>query len=176
MNIGENIKKLRKEKGLTQKRLSELSGVHEVQIARYENGKSKPSVEILKKICEALEQPYILFMDYESGKKELSKNFDKLNKIHDTIKKENDIFDIVNRINLLGHCLVESTSEDEEKELDFYFLFNKGNIPITTDELQEIQKEIDLYLEYLVQKFIKSKPLQNENEDYSQLVNQSRKD
>lgn len=57
MGIGENIKRIRKEKGYTQKRLGELSGVNESQIRRYELEKqnSNPKMETLQKIANALE-------------------------------------------------------------------------------------------------------------------------
>lgn len=57
MTVGENIRKLRKEKGLTQKQLGTLSGINEVQIRRYELGgkNSNPKIETLKKIASALD-------------------------------------------------------------------------------------------------------------------------
>lgn len=56
MTIGENIRKYRKEKGLTQKSLGELCGVNEAQIRRYELGgkNSNPKRETLLKIAKAL--------------------------------------------------------------------------------------------------------------------------
>lgn len=53
--IGEKIKKYRKEKGLTQKKLSELSNINEVQIRQYELGKANPKIETIEKIAKALE-------------------------------------------------------------------------------------------------------------------------
>lgn len=57
MTVGENIKRIRKEKGLTQKKLGELCGINEVQIRRYELGgkNSNPKIETLRKIADALE-------------------------------------------------------------------------------------------------------------------------
>lgn len=42
MNEGEKIRNLRKKKGLTQKKLGELSNINEVQIRQYELGKANP--------------------------------------------------------------------------------------------------------------------------------------
>ena len=56
----EKISKLaqvRKSKGLTQEKLSELSGIHRVLIARYESGNIKPSVDSLVKLAGALHVP-----------------------------------------------------------------------------------------------------------------------
>ena len=42
MAVGENIRKFRKEKGLTQKRLGQLCGIDEANIRKYELGKANP--------------------------------------------------------------------------------------------------------------------------------------
>lgn len=54
MTVGENIKRIRKEKGLTQKKLGELCGIAESNIRKYENGKQNPKIETIKKIATAL--------------------------------------------------------------------------------------------------------------------------
>lgn len=59
MTVGENIKRIRKEKGLTQKKLGELCGINEVQIRQYESGKANPKIETIDKIASALEVPII---------------------------------------------------------------------------------------------------------------------
>ena len=54
--IGEKIKELREEKGISQYRLAELTGINRSTINRYENGSiQKISFDNLIKICEALE-------------------------------------------------------------------------------------------------------------------------
>ena len=53
--IGEKIKKYRKEKGLTQKKLGELCGINEANIRKYELGKANPKIETIEKIANALE-------------------------------------------------------------------------------------------------------------------------
>ncbi len=55
MSIGDNIKQLRLEKGLTQKRLSELTGISEVMISQYERGIRTPKNKNLKKIAYILD-------------------------------------------------------------------------------------------------------------------------
>ncbi len=52
---GNNIRRARKAKGLTQKKLGELSGINEVQIRQYELGRANPKIETLEKIADALE-------------------------------------------------------------------------------------------------------------------------
>ncbi|MGN0708123.1 MAG: helix-turn-helix domain-containing protein [Faecalibacterium sp.] len=52
--IGEKIRLVRKERGLTQKELGERSGIAEPTIRRYELGKLNPKIETLMKIASAL--------------------------------------------------------------------------------------------------------------------------
>lgn len=54
LRIGDTIRKLRENKGWTQKKLAEESGVHEVQIRRYENNQAIPRDTQLSKIASAL--------------------------------------------------------------------------------------------------------------------------
>lgn len=54
LRIGDGIRILRKNKGWTQKKLAIESGIHEVQIRRYENNHSLPRDEQLQKLTSAL--------------------------------------------------------------------------------------------------------------------------
>lgn len=57
MNIGEKIKKCRKEAGLTQKQLAERIGRKEITIRKYESGEREPRMSVITSICEALNIP-----------------------------------------------------------------------------------------------------------------------
>ncbi|MCM1276643.1 MAG: helix-turn-helix domain-containing protein [Lachnospiraceae bacterium] len=63
MTIGEKIKYLRKQKGVTQTELAELTGIHQVSIAKYEKDKMIPQPEQLEKITEALNVSKNIFVD-----------------------------------------------------------------------------------------------------------------
>lgn len=56
MTVGENIKRIRKEKGLTQKKLGELCNppISESNIRKYENGKQNAKIETVDRIASAL--------------------------------------------------------------------------------------------------------------------------
>ena len=54
MYTGKKIKLIRTFRGLTQKELGEVCGIHEVAIRKYELGKNLPKPEQLRKIAEAL--------------------------------------------------------------------------------------------------------------------------
>ena len=61
MAIGENIRNIRKEKGLTQKQLGERCGIAEANIRKYELGGANPKLETINKIAKALDvEPYEL--------------------------------------------------------------------------------------------------------------------
>lgn len=54
MQIGYNIKRLRKAAGLTQKQLGEKLGISFQSVAQWETGKRIPKIETLRKIAAAL--------------------------------------------------------------------------------------------------------------------------
>lgn len=54
MDLGNNIKKYRKEAGLTQKDLAEILGVAIGTIQQYELGKRQPRLEMINRIARAL--------------------------------------------------------------------------------------------------------------------------
>lgn len=69
MSVGDNIKRIRIEKGLTQKQLGELCGMADSAIRRYENGGANPKYETLKKIADGLDVSVsILRDDYSAFK------------------------------------------------------------------------------------------------------------
>ena len=53
------LARLRKVKGVSQERLSKLSGVSRVTIARIETGKSSPNLKTLELLANALKVPVI---------------------------------------------------------------------------------------------------------------------
>lgn len=54
MNIGYNLRKIRKDKGLTQDKLSEITKISIASIQRYESGKRQPNIQTVNKFAEAL--------------------------------------------------------------------------------------------------------------------------
>jgi transcriptional regulator with XRE-family HTH domain len=55
MDIGQRIRKLRKEKDWTQKELGNRMGMDHRNVTKYETGAAKPSVKVLKRFAEAFE-------------------------------------------------------------------------------------------------------------------------
>jgi len=63
MNIGHKIAELRKQKNLSQVDFAKAVGVSREMIGRYERGEVMPSIEVAKKMADALE----VSLDYLAG-------------------------------------------------------------------------------------------------------------
>ena len=63
MTIGKRIKELRKNNKITQKQLSELTGIAEITIRQYEADKYIPKIGNLQKISTALHIPLAEFLN-----------------------------------------------------------------------------------------------------------------
>jgi len=91
MGFGKRLLTLRKEKGLTQQALSDKSGVHVVQIRRYENDAAQPSLEVIRKLSIALgvTADALVFDDTERGPEDqqLKLQFEAVSKL-DTKERE----------------------------------------------------------------------------------------
>jgi transcriptional regulator with XRE-family HTH domain len=66
VGLAENIRRIRKKKGWSQKELGDIIGSHLSHINRIETGKYKPSLDVLKKIADSLE----VSLDYLVSDKE----------------------------------------------------------------------------------------------------------
>lgn len=64
MNIGSAIKKIRTEKFVSQKKLSDITGISSTSLSQIEKGVKRPSARNLTKICAALEIPETLVYFY----------------------------------------------------------------------------------------------------------------
>lgn len=64
-HLGKWIKELRKSKGFTQERLSEIVGVDPKHLSRIECGKNDPSIDLITRISNALELELHLFFQTE---------------------------------------------------------------------------------------------------------------
>jgi transcriptional regulator with XRE-family HTH domain len=53
--FGDNLKKIRVEKNVSQQELADLISTHATHISRYERNMAAPSIDVVKKIAEALD-------------------------------------------------------------------------------------------------------------------------
>ena len=115
ISLGENIKKSRKNKGLSQKQLAEILNLSEITIRRYEKCSNVPTIETLDKIAIALDVPLNELLGAnattndsekktgtslnEGDKKKVVNNFSELAEILDwndfKNMSEDDIFEVI---------------------------------------------------------------------------------
>lgn len=55
IDLGKQLKEIRKEKGITQEKLAENVNIHQTYVGKLEAGKRNPSIVMLYKISRALE-------------------------------------------------------------------------------------------------------------------------
>lgn len=67
MTIGEQIKYIRKRRGLTQSQLAEVTGIHPVTIRKYETNKLQPKKEQIKRIADTLMVSPLVFEGLEEN-------------------------------------------------------------------------------------------------------------
>lgn len=53
-SFGDNLKRIRSEKNISQSELAEMIAMHSTHISRYERDLTQPTLEVIKKIAEAL--------------------------------------------------------------------------------------------------------------------------
>jgi len=53
--FGDNLKKIRVEKNVSQQELADMINTHSTHISRYERNLAAPSIDVVKKIAEALD-------------------------------------------------------------------------------------------------------------------------
>lgn len=88
MTIGERIKKIRLEKGMTQKELAEKCGLFDSAIRRYESGRQNPKIGTVEKIANALGVNPMLLVYGE----ELSQTLKSINEVEEAINRNKRIF------------------------------------------------------------------------------------
>ena len=71
MDIAEQIKKIRKEKGLSQQEAADKLTMNRVQYNRIETGKSDPTMNILQRIASVLEIDIVQFFETNKNGKEV---------------------------------------------------------------------------------------------------------
>lgn len=54
MEFGDELARIRRERGLTQAGLAQRIGVHPSQLHRYEVGEAQPTLDVIRRLCVAL--------------------------------------------------------------------------------------------------------------------------
>lgn len=161
MTIGENIKKIRKEKRLTQKQLGDKCGINEANIRKYENGKQNPKIETSIKIADALGVS-LSELDPRGYKSRIN-NF--IDSYFD--EEASHLQELVNNINYLSGYTFHSESGlpsryemmNRENLIDTLWIeYPDGDILyIDYNDLFSLNNDTDRYLNFLLEELRKKK-------------------
>lgn len=169
--IGENLKRLRKEKGLSQRALAQLSGVTHSQIANYETGKAKPSLDTLRKLGKGLQLSIFEMVPYEEYKEEvlhdLPEKNDAFKKAFDFIEQEakkRGINKIVKEIENLGYDVLYSKMQNEflPSCVCEIYLSSDEFILVKDEDLIRLEEEKEHYLNFLFEKLVEKSEVHKE--------------
>lgn len=91
-SFGENLKEVRISKNISQGKLAEVLGIHPSHVSRYERDEVKPSIDVIKKITDALNisADKLIYGSYDNMAKaavnddELLEYFHKIQSLPDT--------------------------------------------------------------------------------------------
>lgn len=103
IELGKHLKKLRKDKGLTLMELSKESGVSNPYISQIENGKFRPSPDVLKKLSLILDESY-MYLLRAAGYDELINALGPVDAIVD-FSDNQDLTQLVARVKTLERAL-----------------------------------------------------------------------
>lgn len=127
MTIGEKIKSLRLEKGLTQKQLGDLCSMADSAIRRYELGSANPKIETLEKIANALNVPLSELYQYETFKNEMDTLITQQKKAEDDFR--NNLYNLSKMLNVIALSeLLKSAMELIRNELHWSFFYDTDAI------------------------------------------------
>ncbi len=141
LRIGELIKQLRKEKGITQEEFAEILGVSFQSVSRWENGTCYPDLELLPTISEF----FGVTVDNLLGVNEETERVN-VRKYHDEFQKAISVGDIDKCIEIARKGVAEYPNNYELLNLLMYALFaatdEDGNIPDWRENMQKYDAEI----------------------------------
>lgn len=128
IQIGNRIRKFRSEKGMTQKEMSELTGIPYSTYSNYENNNREPGIEQLGKIADALDIPIAELMGLTY--------------------KENimDIDDVFKFYESLGYIV--KAIDDTNYSLISRDITNHIKLTLSWNELQRIKEDTWKYLKF----------------------------
>lgn len=140
MSIGKNIKKIRKERGLTQVELGKKLNVTQQMIGQYENDKNSPQMDTIKKIANALEVKVADLMGIS----------DYLDEVESSLQKTTSFWDY---LGVLGYEIGQSEHEDYQmhiKENDTYIELSSEDVQLLKELEDSTSKDIKRTIELLI--------------------------
>ena len=168
--IGDRIRAIRKEEGMSQGELGERVGLSANRVQQYENGARKPRHELCKKIAEALEVETLAILDPQVSNYigamyaffEMEKLYDlRVKKIDGQMcicfgENQNDIYVSTMNRNLktwyeqrkkMEEDVLNASSEEEKKAIIHEYHMWEWNFPHSTDKTAPERKSERVALE-----------------------------
>jgi Predicted transcriptional regulators len=147
MTVGENIRRYRKAKGLTQKALGQIVGVAPNTVTQWENGTNAPKMPQLKKLAGALDVEVINFLpnswDY------LSKNtLDNKQALEEAFRYTDDavtrrvLTELDQKLEHIGFFI------DVDAELGLCLTYPDGTLQIEESELQNLNETLNSFARF----------------------------
>ena len=138
MTVGERIKSIRKEKGITQKGLGNKLGVSDAHIGQYERGLRNPKVPQLKKFAEVLDVPIDLL---------LADKFDDLKSLagNEPVSKFSyrSFIELEQKLKHVGFSIGAIESEGY-----LWITYPDGELQVTDSELQTLNDSFNSFIRF----------------------------
>lgn len=133
MTVADKIKRLRKEKGMTQKQLAQKCGMSESALRQYEIGYRNPKIKTVRKIAEALGISIFQLTDGDYS-------------YFTADELKNDFFDTATPLTEFNQQLLEKATAEESSLLTDYRCLNSEGRTEARKRVQELT-EIPRYTE-----------------------------
>ncbi len=162
--FSDKIKYLRKQKGYTQEKLAEKTGLSKMSIRRYETGERQPKVDQLFKIAHALEVPIIDLLEGLAWENDYAAVFDGLS----SVKKEELTDEFIKGYYQTSIKLNSVTSAwlREKKEKQIKQKISKSLKKLSSTGLEEAEKRVE-ELTRLEEYRLKNEPPQEPDEPHT---------
>lgn len=167
MTIGENIKRIRKEKNLTQKKLGEMCGIAEPTIRKYESNKLNPKIETIDKIASALGVNIVDIM--ERFTMEQWENTSEYQRLEKAVNAEDGIIAILTDI----YGKVESKSINGQYRSGHYYLVGEGEkqFILYDGDITTLYESTKVSLPFLVDQMKDTRPEEKAVQEYLNSLN-----
>lgn len=167
MTVGENIRRIRKEKGLTQKQLGERLNITQSAIGQFENDKTSPKIETIDKIASALGVHIIDIM--EQFTMEQFKTTSEYQKLEKLVNAQNGIIAIL--IDMYGN--VEDKDLEGQYGSGHYYLVGEGEkqFILYDDDIDTLYESTKGFFSALVERLKDNRPEEEAIKEYLKELN-----
>ena len=135
LNLGERIKKVRKELDLTQQKFAEQIGTTQNNIASYEIGRREPSAAAINNICKTFNVSETWLRTGEGEMFQPLSRDDELSQVFSAIAASDD--ELIKRIIRAYWKLDDREKAAVKKLIDGFSVGSSGTLPVDTGQQQE---------------------------------------